>query len=354
MFVLIKQFNNFNIEIYGTYEDPLFKAKDIADLLEIKEINDLTSLLDDQCKVNNFETIYLTEDGLYEILFISKKSIAKEFKTWVKNIIKENRIKYKSELEFKLQQQHQLILEKDQELNLYKQKTYEEIQKTSHVYVIKTDNGYKVGKTKDIFNRVKGLQTGNVNDLEIILDHQTSNADLLERAVHYILDRYRCNSNREFFECELQYIKNVVTILGNVIDTLKSTYQHISNDELINQLHENVGIIITENHKISNSLTINKLQGECVNDVFFDWMQKNIVEKKNNILRLKNTCEYFLDKNNIHSKELSIYKKKIEKYIKDNYKNIKWKHSKIKIPINDDKKNAITCYGWKHIGIKNV
>ena len=34
--LLIKQFNDLDITIYGTYEEPLFKAKDIGDLLGIK------------------------------------------------------------------------------------------------------------------------------------------------------------------------------------------------------------------------------------------------------------------------------------------------------------------------------
>ena len=36
--LLVKQFNDLNINIYGTYEEPLFKAKDIGDLLGIKDI----------------------------------------------------------------------------------------------------------------------------------------------------------------------------------------------------------------------------------------------------------------------------------------------------------------------------
>ena len=67
------------------------------------------------------------------------------------------------------------------------EKTYEEIEKTGHLYVIQTDGGKKVGKTKDgVSKRIKGLQTGNVNDIEIIFDFKTSNADLLEKCVHYI------------------------------------------------------------------------------------------------------------------------------------------------------------------------
>ena len=74
----------------------------------------------------------------------------------------------------------------------YKEKTYEEIEKTGHIYVIKTDGGTKVGKTKDTVNkRIRGLQTGNVDNIQVLLDFKTSNPDLLEKNVHYILDRYR-------------------------------------------------------------------------------------------------------------------------------------------------------------------
>ncbi|MEY3422660.1 MAG: hypothetical protein RIR48_2985, partial [Bacteroidota bacterium] len=111
-------------------------------------------------------------------------------------------------------------------MTYFKEKTYEEIEKTGHIYVIRTDGGTKVGKTKDaVTKRIRGLQTGNVNEIQILMDYQTSNADLLERCVHYILDRYRCNSNREFFDCNVNYIQMVVRICGKVIDTLKSSFQ---------------------------------------------------------------------------------------------------------------------------------
>ena len=167
--LLIKQFNGLNIQVYGTYEEPLFKAKDIGDLLGIKNIRDTLTSLDEQCKIkvnvgntdvgNNSDTWFLTEDGLYELLFISRKSIAKQFKVWIRNIIKQNRLKGKYDLEEKLKQKEleyeKQIEETQRELHLYKQKTYEEIEKTGHVYIIRTDGGYKVGKTKDINNKQK-------------------------------------------------------------------------------------------------------------------------------------------------------------------------------------------------------
>ena len=36
--LLVKQFNGQNIEVYGTFDEPLFKAKDIGDLLDIRDI----------------------------------------------------------------------------------------------------------------------------------------------------------------------------------------------------------------------------------------------------------------------------------------------------------------------------
>jgi phage anti-repressor protein len=45
-----------------------------------------------------------------------------------------------------LKEKQQLLQAKEQELIRYKEKTYEEIEKTGHLYVIKTDGGTKVGK----------------------------------------------------------------------------------------------------------------------------------------------------------------------------------------------------------------
>ena len=49
--LLVKQFNGVNIQVYGTYEEPLFKAKDVGDLLEIKNITDTVSLFNNKQKV---------------------------------------------------------------------------------------------------------------------------------------------------------------------------------------------------------------------------------------------------------------------------------------------------------------
>lgn len=239
--LLVKEFNGLNIEVHGTYEDPLFKAKDIGDLLEMKNIREVIKNFNNKqrCDVSLTDAIgreqnttFLTEQGLYKLLMKSRKPIAEQFQDWVCEVIEEIRKRGKYDLEEQLKM-------KELELTKYKEKIYEEIEKTGHVYVIKMDGGYKVGKTKDaVIKRVKGMQTANVNNIVILLDYECSNADLLEKCVHYILERYRCNNNREFFDCNVDYIIEVVNILGGVIDTLKSMYQHIPIEDMKHKIEE--------------------------------------------------------------------------------------------------------------------
>jgi prophage antirepressor-like protein len=362
--LMVKQFENLNITIYGTYENPLFKAKDIGDLLCIKNVRDTILKLDDLCKIkinvgttdvgNKSDTWFLTEDGVYELLFISRKPIAKEFRIWVRNIIKEIRLKGKYDLEEQLklkdietqrllEEKNQQLQEKELELIKYKEKVYEEIEKTGHIYVIKTDGGTKVGKTKDaVKKRIKGLQTGNMNDIQVLLDFKTSNADLLERTVHYILDRYRCNSNREFFDCDVDFIKTVVETIGKVIDTLKSCYQQITKEQILTKLSENgIKINLEINSETGSEKTF--VNEEKEESELYNWLNNNIELDKNGILKLKKICELYLDTDTIYPKLSNKIRLEIESWIKTKFKHLNFQYK-------DSYLNGERYRGW--IGLK--
>lgn len=89
------------IDVYGSVEEPWFKAKDIAEWLEHTDTTMMLRSIDvDEKGTKNVWTNYgnqrvtmVTEDGLYEILMLSRKPIAKEFKRGVKKILKELRTK---------------------------------------------------------------------------------------------------------------------------------------------------------------------------------------------------------------------------------------------------------------------
>ena len=88
-----------DFKIYGDLDNPLFLAKDVAEWIEHSNPAAMLQSVDENEKgINNAYTLggnqdmwFLTEDGLYEVLFQSRKPIAKEFKKQVKKILKEIR-----------------------------------------------------------------------------------------------------------------------------------------------------------------------------------------------------------------------------------------------------------------------
>ena len=95
---IFKQESLFGIafNIYGTAENPLFLAKDVADWIGHSNSRSMIDSVDEDEKVvrnvytlgGNQETWMLTENGLYEVLMQSRKKIAKEFKKGIKEILK--------------------------------------------------------------------------------------------------------------------------------------------------------------------------------------------------------------------------------------------------------------------------
>ncbi|MFJ8513380.1 phage antirepressor [Lysinibacillus xylanilyticus] len=91
-----------NFEVYGTFENALFLAKDVAGWIDYdaSSLNKMLANVDDDEKLlgtlfragQKRETWFLTEDGLYELLMQSRKPIAKQFKKQVKKILKEIRL----------------------------------------------------------------------------------------------------------------------------------------------------------------------------------------------------------------------------------------------------------------------
>lgn len=82
--------------MYGTVEEPLFLAKDVAGWIEHSDVHKMVASIDEDEKLSgtlflsgqNREAWFLTEDGLYEVLMQSRKPQAKDFKKGVKEILK--------------------------------------------------------------------------------------------------------------------------------------------------------------------------------------------------------------------------------------------------------------------------
>lgn len=86
--------------VYGTSQEPLFRATDVAKWINHSDVSKMIQKVDDDEKLirtlfvsgQNREVWFLTEDGLYEVLMQSRKPIAKQFKKGIKTILKEIRV----------------------------------------------------------------------------------------------------------------------------------------------------------------------------------------------------------------------------------------------------------------------
>lgn len=91
-----------SLSVFGTPDEPLFFAKEIADILEHSNSRKMIQSVDPSEKVlqtnvtNGYggqNAWFLTEYGLYELLMQSRKPIAKQFKQGIKQILKDIRQK---------------------------------------------------------------------------------------------------------------------------------------------------------------------------------------------------------------------------------------------------------------------
>jgi len=87
-----------DFKIYGNINNPLFLAKDVANWIENKNVSQMiktAELSEDEKGIYLIDTLggkqellFITEDGLYELLMQSRKPNAREFKKQVKIILK--------------------------------------------------------------------------------------------------------------------------------------------------------------------------------------------------------------------------------------------------------------------------
>ena len=128
---IVKAFNtndlHTEIVIKGTIDDPLFRASDIGLVLDISNIRMSITEFDESEKravsTNDStgrmqEVTFLTEKGLYKVLFRSRKPIAQKFQNWVCEVIKELRLKgiYKMQTEINkaIEEKNEAIEEKNE------------------------------------------------------------------------------------------------------------------------------------------------------------------------------------------------------------------------------------------------
>lgn len=322
---VVKAFNDNNLHteiiIKGSYDEPLFRANDIGEILEMGNIRSTIQHFDNTEKcVHSMDTstgpkqvTFLTEKGLYKVLFKSRKPIAERFQNWVCEVIKEIRLNGVYDLQKQLEKQktEMKLLEetknKEMEIKIIKEKELEKekllLKQYANigaiVYIIKVktnDDGtyiIKLGESRDGItaryneckskhknilllncfqvdksrnferfllghkdinqNRVFNLQ-GHESEKELILIGTALTYKMLLKIVEDNIDNYKYKINELLLENKL---------LKETINSNQTIVQSNSTNE-INEINELKQLIITLSHEMielkkTNQLIINKL-----------------------------------------------------------------------------------------------
>jgi prophage antirepressor-like protein len=269
---IVKAFNSNNLHteivIKGTISEPLFRASDIGEILEMTNIRATIQQFDDSEKVvNSIDTLggsqqvtFLTEKGLYKVLFKSRKPIAEKFQNWVCEVVKEIRLNGVYELKQQLLQQSEEFKsiedknKQEYEAKLEKQKVLERekvILKEyatigSIIYIIKVksfENGQYIIKIGESRRGIKDRYN----------EHKTKYDECL------LLDCFAVNKSKDFES----FLHNNEIIKCDRVKDLKG---HETELELFligkNLTYKRLIDIINNNIKYFNNNDTNKLELE--------------------------------------------------------------------------------------------
>jgi prophage antirepressor-like protein len=203
-----------------------FKFSNIAYILEYKDRNDVLKKHVDKkyrkhiknIKTNQEiikqkpDTVYITESGLYKLLIKSRMKKAEQFQTWlIEQALPKLRQYGKYEVDIKTQTKikklnHKILLLTKTNNKLKQNMTKNKFPKGMHFYVLKDDNMYKIGYTKDLNKRLMVYNTGNANKAIYAYYKKTYCAIEIEKCMKALLNEYIYKSNKEFYNCSLNKI----------------------------------------------------------------------------------------------------------------------------------------------------
>ena len=224
--------------IYGTAENPLFLAKDVAEMIGHSNPRSMVNMVDDDEKVvnnvytlgGNQESWFLTEDGLYEVLMQSRKPIAKEFKKGVKEILKSIRKNGAYMTEQTLERalaEPDFLIQLATQLKEERNKRLLAEQKATEAQNIMIENQPKISFANAILSSKTSILIGELAKILTQNGYKIGERRLFQwlRNNHYlgsIGERYNI-PNQEYVEMGLFDIKQSVRTINDIVMTIRTT-----------------------------------------------------------------------------------------------------------------------------------
>ena len=313
-----KNFNdNYQIAVYGTNEEPLFKATEIGNIIGIKNIKDAIKDFDEDEKSGvvltdphgrKQETNMLKENGLYRLLMKSRKPIARQFQKWICNILKELRLTGEYKLKKEIEEKEKEIKEIEQE-NLKLQSTVNElitiknlkynitIPDWGNIYIMKDKyklKQYRIGKTENIDKRKKMYTSncvGEKDSMQFIFTKAVKHQTFMECLIHENLRFLNVSGTNDSFYFESDF--EAITF----VDKLLKFYEKINNTSSIPEFTNEIINAFSDNESNEVVNEINETIDEPLNETDTVTNDEIVLEKKLISLEkyqdfLKDKCEY--------------------------------------------------------------
>jgi prophage antirepressor-like protein len=320
---IVKAFENNPISILHEDIDNkkvyYFKASDVGKVLGIVNIHStiqnyeeddervIRKAYDPQMNLQN--TTFLSSQGVYRLLYNSKKEIAKKFRKWAGNILDDIIFNQSNELKKQIESKDKLLEEKDTLLqDSFNQLINKDLEnkrkiemtlknsfnKRSLVYLIKiTINDeiiYKFGHTDDITTRLSNHKNQICKNAELVYCIESKDNKMLERLLIDYLEQYKFRIKRiinDKHQTELLKVNDIEMVKNKLIELNK----YIENEKLLIIKLQNK-IIDLENENIQ--LKRESLENESRNE------SQKIKELKNKIEMLEMCIlDYKLDNGEI-------------------------------------------------------
>lgn len=266
---IIKAFENHPISILSNHINDkkvyYFKASDIGKALNLTNIAVSIQNYDDDERVLREaydttdrlqNTTFLTSQGVYRLLYNSKKPIAKKFRKWAGDILDDIIFNESAELKKRLREKEEQLEEQKKLVKQLENKpevgTFD--RDAGYVYLIRDidkQGHYKIGFASDPEKRLIDLNVGSsTKSLEIVLRFQTADKDFAERCIHLALKPFKIKNRKEWFyiadESDLHYVidtmKKITTFINGIIvkdqEELKNAKKGIDTNSILELLSQ--------------------------------------------------------------------------------------------------------------------
>jgi len=206
----IYNFENENIRVVGTPENPFFVVKDICNILELSNVTNTMRNIPDKWKSSEIIkstsgeqlSITVNESGLYKLIMRSNKPIAQKFQEWVCGEVLPS-IRKKGQ--YKLEEYKQKIEEQNNRIKKLQRET-QSVDGKNVVYLAKSDDTeefYTVGKTINLKNRLQAYNNNKLHNFKIIKYISCKSIQLMDSTEKIILakfNKYKIIRKRDVFQ----------------------------------------------------------------------------------------------------------------------------------------------------------